>query len=212
VTRGLPRIAEYSLPHAGELPANRVPWLLDRRRAALLVHDMQHYFVDAFTPGVSPITDVIANIDVIRRSCDESGVPVFYTAQPGAQHPDERGLQSDFWGPGMTSLPEHRAIVETLAPLPHHTILTKWRYSAFQRSPLEEMLRSSGRDQLIVTGVYASIGCLLTAADAFMRDVEPFIVADAIADFTRARHDDALRFAVERCASLTTTVRLLGDL
>jgi bifunctional isochorismate lyase/aryl carrier protein len=91
-------------------------------------------------------------------------------------------------------------------------VLTKWRYSAFQRTPLEEALRRLGRDQLLVTGVYASIGCALTAADAFMRDVQPFFVADAVADFTRERHDAAVMFVAERCASPMTTTQVLAAL
>lgn len=212
MTKGLPRITEYAVPQASELPANRVAWQVEAGRAALLIHDMQRYFVNAFTPGVPPIADVLSNIDAIRSACDAAGVPVFYTAQPGRQRPEDRGLQTDFWGPGMSSEPEHQAITDALAPRERHTVLTKWRYSAFQRSPLEDLLRAAKRDQLIVTGVYASIGCLLTAADAFMRDVQPFLVADAVADFTRARHDDALTFAVERCASLTTTAPLVSVL
>ncbi|MGC4082780.1 MAG: isochorismatase family protein [Vicinamibacterales bacterium] len=197
---GLPRIADYPMPTAADLPAARVGWTLEPQRAALLVHDMQRYFIGAFDRSGPLVDTLIANVDAIRRAADASGVPVFYTAQPGDQDPALRGLQADFWGPGMTSAPEHQQIVEPLMPRPSHHVLTKWRYSAFERSSFGDDLKALGRDQLIVTGVYASIGCLLTAAQAFMRDVQPFVVADAVADFTRARHDEAIAYLAGRCA------------
>jgi bifunctional isochorismate lyase/aryl carrier protein len=200
------------MPGPAEVPPRRVPWLLQPSRAALLIHDMQNYFVSAFPAGQAPVTQLVAHIDLIRRACAASDVPVFYSAQPGKQAPADRGLQSDFWGPGMTSAAEHQAIVDALAPRPGDTVLTKWRYSAFQRTDFEAALRARGRDQLVVTGVYASIGCALTAADAFMRDVQPFIVCDAVADFTRQRHDEALRFVAERFAVPLTTEQTLADL
>lgn len=209
---GLPTIEPYELPGEHELPASAAPWTPVRQRAALLVHDMQGYFVRAFAAGASPIAPAIRHIESIRRHCDDAGIPVFYTAQPGHQNPLDRGLQSAFWGPGMTAAPDDQHIVPDLAPSPSHTVLTKWRYSAFQRTDLEARLRARGRDQLIVTGVFAHIGCILTAADAFMRDFETFFIADAVADFTRARHDQAVEYAAGRCAVALTTARLLAQL
>lgn len=208
---GLPQIAPYALPTLEEIPAAKVPWQIERRRAALLIHDMQNYFVNAFG-GNDTIAQAIGNVRVLRGLCDEIGVPVFYTAQPGAQDPQDRGLQADFWGPGMPATDNLPGIVTALAPDPEHIVLTKWRYSAFQRTTLEPMLRARGRDQLIVCGVFAHIGCLMTAADAFMRDIEPFFVADGIADFSREKHDLAVTYAAERCASPTTTATLLTTL
>lgn len=205
----IPRIQPYPLPSAGELPPSRVSWKPSRDRVALLIHDMQRYFVNAFEPGAEQIENATANIRALRDRFNEIGAPVFFTAQPGQQDPRDRGLQRDFWGPGMSSDPEHQAMLGELSPLPHEHVLTKWRYSAFQRSNLAAMMRARGRDQLVVTGVYAHIGCLLTTADAFMHDFEPFFVADAVADFSREKHDHAVAYTAGCCAAPMTTDCLL---
>lgn len=208
----LPKIAPYALPTAEELPPPRVPWRVEAGRAALLIHDMQNYFLRAFTPDAPPLVPALANIRALRETCDALGIPVFHSAQPGHQDPRDRGLQSDFWGPGMDDAEENRGITPALAPESRHILLTKWRYSAFQRTNLEAMLKARGRDQLIVTGVYGHIGCLLSTAEAFMRDVQPFFAADAVADFSREKHDLAVTYAAERCAVVATTAALIDDL
>lgn len=205
----LPTILPYRMPEPSELPKNRVGWAPDSRRAALLIHDMQKYFVAPFTPGESPVTELLMNIQSLRNHCAASGIPVIYSAQPGGQSPEERGLLGDFWGPGMADDPDHLEIVDELAPGKSDIVLTKWRYSAFQRTELLDILRRTGRDQLIVCGVYAHIGCMMTACEAFMHDVQPFLVADAVADFSREHHRMTLIYVAERCGVVTTTRRLL---
>lgn len=208
----LPRIAPYPLPSAADLPATRAPWTVTAGRAALLIHDMQGYFAAAFAPGPSPLPAAVANIAALRAACDARGIPVFYSVQPGKQDPRDRGLQRHLWGPGMGVEPEHQDVVTELRPGPGHLLLTKWRYSAFQRTNLEAMLRARGRDQLIVTGLYAHIGCLLSTAEAFMRDIEPFFVADAVADFSRDRHDFAVDYAAGLAAVPVTAAQILAAL
>lgn len=209
---GLPRITPYALPAAEDLPAPRVDWQAHRDRAALLIHDMQNYFIAPFPADAAPIAPVIAHIDALRRHARALGMPVFYTAQEGDQDPRDRGLQRHFWGPGMSARPDHQEVHPQLAPLDGDFVLHKWRYSAFQRSNLEPMMRARGRDQLIITGIYAHIGCLMTAAEAFQRDIEPFFVVDAVADFSRENHDQAVAWAAGRCAVAITTRHLLESL
>ncbi|MDQ0511453.1 isochorismatase family protein [Ancylobacter amanitiformis] len=212
VKAGLPAIAPYDLPRADELPAPRAPWRLERARAALLIHDMQNYFLRVFTPDASPIAPVIANIAALAQAARGAGVPVFYTAQDGDQDRRDRGLQADLWGPGMSWAPEHQPIVGALAPRVGDIVLVKHRYSAFQRSNLETLMRARDRDQIIICGVYAHIGCTLTAADAFMRDIEPFLAADALADFSRAKHDLALSYVADTCGVPLTSAQIREQL
>ncbi|PWC38159.1 isochorismatase family protein [Azospirillum sp. TSO22-1] len=187
-------IAHYSLPSAAELPQDKVSWPFDPGRAVLLIHDMQDYFVDFYGDGNPAIIRCVDTIARLKRHLKAQGVPVVYTAQPAVQSDADRGLLNDMWGPGLTRKPEQAGIVAAFAPEADDRVLTKWRYSAFYRAPLAEILAEAGRDQLLICGIYAHIGVMQTAVEAFMRGIKPFLVADAIADFTRDDHLAALRY------------------
>ena len=212
----LPKIAPYS--YREQEHQNRVNWRVDPARAALLVHDMQRYFVRAFEleRDGQPLPDAqintaIANIRRLLDAAHAANIPVYYTAQPPRQNPADRRLLTDFWGDGLQD-DENARILDELAPTEADTVLTKWRYSAFVRSPLEEQLKDLGRDQLIIGGIYAHIGCLTTALEAFMRDIQPFMVADALADFTEKEHRMACEYASGRCARVLNTTEALENI
>lgn len=209
---GLPVIDPYPMPRTHELPENIPGWTPTPERAVLLVHDMQSYFLRPFPDGASPHDPLVTNVGALRSRCAALGVPVAYTAQPGRMTSEQRGLLSAFWGQGMSIDPVDRAIVDPLAPTPDDWLLTKWRYSAFFRSDLLHRLRSNGRDQLLICGVYAHVGVLMTAIEAFSNDIETFLVADAIADFSEESHWLALRYAARTCAVVSTAGPILADL
>ncbi|APT93354.1 2,3-dihydro-2,3-dihydroxybenzoate synthetase [Corynebacterium phocae] len=192
----IPAIPNYDIPQPPQRRA--AAWELDPQRAALLVHDMQNYFIAAYDPGHAPIKPVIANIARLLEAAREAGVPVFYSAQPPRQHPLQRGLLSEVWGQGMQT-EEEAGIITALAPQPGDEVITKWRYSAFERTGLAQAMSFAGRDQLIITGVYGHMGCQVSAGDAFMKDIQPFMVSDAIADFSAGEHQQALEWVAKRC-------------
>jgi isochorismate hydrolase len=209
---GIPRIEPYLMPTAGDLPANIARWTVDRRRAVLLVHDMQKFFLRPFPPGESPGDELLRNTVLLRDHCAQLGIPVAYTAQPGGMTDAQRGLLKDFWGPGMQVEPADREVVDPLAPGPDDWVFTKWRYSAFFRSELLARMRASRRDQLIICGVYAHVGVLMSAVDAFTNDIQTFLVADAVADFSPRHHRLALSYAAERCAVVATAKSVVAEL
>ena len=207
---GITPIESYPMPTPADLPANIASWRVEPERAVLLIHDMQHYFLAPFARGAQPRTDLVHNVRALRARCARLEVPVMYSAQPGGMSRRDRGLLADFWGPGMTVEVGDRGIPDELAPAPADTVLTKWRASAFHRSPLLELMRDAGRDQLIVCGVYAHVGVMLTAADAFAHDIQAFVVADAVADFAPEFHRMALDYVATRCGAAVTAADVLG--
>lgn len=203
----IPRVPSYPMPTRKALPANVAQWTVDPKRAVLLLHDMQSFFLK---PLASPLrAELVHNSALLRKRCVDLGVRIAYTAQPGGMTAAQRGLLKDFWGPGMSTEPGERGVVPELTPADSDWLLTKWRYSAFHNSDLLARMRAEGRDQLILSGVYAHIGVLTTALEAFSHDIQPFLVADALGDFTEAEHHHTLAFAAKCCAMVVLTEDVL---
>lgn len=198
----IPRISAYALDQAAGQFTNKVDWKIDAERAVLLVHDMQNYFVDFYGRDQEPMQSLLKNIQALITLCRQRNIPVVYTAQPPNQKPHDRALLTDFWGTGLTDEGDVTEIVSELKPQPAETQYVKWRYSAFQRTPLMEDLLDQGRNQLIICGVYAHIGVLSTALEAFMRDVQAFVVTDAVADFSPEEHAMAMNYIAGRCGKV----------
>jgi trans-2,3-dihydro-3-hydroxyanthranilic acid synthase len=208
----IPPIDPYPMPGPHDLPANTADWTVDPGRAVLLLHDMQHYFLAPYAASPDLRRTLVDNLARLRGRCAALGIPVAYTAQPGGMTADQRGLLQDFWGAGMTVSATDREVVGELAPADGDWLFTKWRYSAFFRTDLRQRMRAAGRDQLVIGGVYAHVGVLMTACDAFTHDIRPFVVADAVADFSARGHRLALEYAAECCASVTTADEVLAAL
>ena len=166
-------------------PFNEHAMQLEPAKAALLVIDMQEFFLDPASPsftcgGLAILPNLRLLIDAFRLA----GRPVIYSRH--VHHPDhiDSGIMGWWWkGMCVEGTPESEVHHE-IAPLPSEKVVIKHRYSAFYNTDLETVLRVQGIEQLVITGVMSNMCCESTARDAYFRDYRVFFLADATGSIT----------------------------
>ena len=94
------------------------------------------------------------------------------------------------------------AIADAVAPDTESCVIEKSRHSAFFKTPLEELLRKMNRDQVVVCGVFAHHGVMVSTIDGNMRNFQMTLVADALG--ATAKRNTVLRSNTwRRCAALS---------
>lgn len=181
--------------------SNKVTWEIEPDRCALLIHDMQPHYLGALPEACR--RQLAGNVRAIGMACIGRAVPIFVSQVP-VQSARERGLMLDMWGRGPTAASNALDPELGFDGLPVR-LLTKRSYSAFYGNDFEVLLRRLGRDQILIVGVYTSIGCHCSAIDAFMRDIRPFLVSDATADMEPTAHVKGLEAAARLCARVVDT-------
>ncbi|OPY77280.1 MAG: Isochorismatase [Syntrophus sp. PtaU1.Bin005] len=150
-------------------------------KCALLVVDMQNYFL----PVASPIVDRVLSI---VTACRLRNVRILFTRHGHRDIEKDGGLLLQWWGDCILHGTRDWEIMDVLTPSQTDSVIDKNRYSAFFGTGLDEMLRAEGIEELIITGVMTNCCCETTARDAFMRDYRVFFVSDATATADEELH------------------------
>ena len=95
------------------------------------------------------------------------------------------------------------AIANAVAPDTESYVIEKPRHSAFFKTPLEELLRKMNRDQVVVCGVFAHHGVMVSTIDGYMRNFQMTLVADALRDYSEEEHRFALKCLAQMCGSVS---------
>lgn len=197
-----PEVTEAIVGLRGEV---RVHHELDPSRTALVVIDMQHFFV---APGaaleVPAARDIVENINRLAAAMRESDGVVAWVRM--TFEPDEL---ADRWtaflpvnaghdgGAPFRDIEPGRPGHELWSALDVHErdlVVDKCRFSAFIQgsSNLQQLLDARGVDTLIIVGTLTNVCCESTARDAMMLNYRVTMVDDATATLTDAAHRAAL--------------------
>ena len=197
---------------------------LDARKTALVVVDMQNYFVAEGMPSCAPQAQtIVPNINRLAQATRTSGGTVIWiqtealTADPQDWANRKEATSAERWAKRQSLLAKSGdgfPIYSTCEVLPDDKIAIKYRYSAFIPYPseLDGLLSAQGIDTLLITGVATSTCCESTARDAAMWGYRTIMVSDGNADETDALHNHTLGKFLVTFGDVQSTVELLAKL
>jgi isochorismate hydrolase len=161
-----------------------------RRRSALVVLDMQRYFLDenshAYIPSAACIIPRVAKL---AASFSQNGLPVVFTRH--MNNDDDAGMLSVWWQDLIARDSRASEIFPTF-DLSRATLLEKSQYDAFHATPLEGILRENRVTRVVICGVMTHLCCETTARSAFVRGFEVYFAVDGTATYNEAFHRASL--------------------
>ncbi len=147
-------------------------WRDGHGRTALLVLDMQNFFLDP--DGHAFIPASITALDRIIGLLKYFEGPVIFTRHRNSRD-DTDNLMTIWWRDVIDGKwSEITSDLDTSIG----SVIEKEHYSAFHRTELENILRSEGVDSVLISGVMTDLCCETTARDAFMRGFQVIVLAE----------------------------------
>lgn len=178
--------------------------------SALLIIDMQNYFLDknshAYVPASPAILKNIRRlIDLYRRQ----KLPIIFTYF--AVKKNEPDPINNWWHDTVYDHTPPSQISPALAPQPHEPILRKNSYSSFYQTDLEKILQKHQVKNLVISGVLTNLCCETAAREAFVRNFNVFFLMDGTAAYSEEMHLSTLKNLAYGFATPVSTQSVISD-
>jgi 23S rRNA (adenine2503-C2)-methyltransferase len=191
-------------------PRPRVPAFAPET-AALLVIDMQEFFLDRGSPAyLPPGRAALLNTRRLAEAFRSAGRPVLLSVHAHRDRAEDGGLMALWWDKvclADSPLARAPAVLEA----PECDVYRKTGYSAFTNPSLVQRLRNEGVSQLVLAGVKTDLCVESTARAAFDLGWASFVVTDATAAKTEEQHVAALRAMARGFAVVTLADDIVKD-
>lgn len=214
---------------------------LSAERTALLVIDMQPYFVRAESPfaqfmrRINPAALsaygerveklVIPNVQRLQRAFRAAGAELAYT-ELGCHRPDRRDLagwarRHNALGQQMVGAPMYATfddpicrVDERVGPREGEIVVQKTTSGPTGSTKLDHMLRVRGIDTVVVTGVVTDVCVAQAVRELGDRDFNAIVVEDACATYDPTLHKaalDTIAMTFGRVLSTEQVLERLGE-
>ena len=164
----------------------RRPFNFDPKSSALLVLDMQNYFLEPDSHAYIPSAEaIIPGLQQLVKTYKKHNLPIIFTRH--INMPEDDGLMATWWRDLITAdrpTSEITPALDTSAGV----VIQKSQYDAFYKTRLDQTVREKFVKQITVCGVMTHLCCETTARSAFMRGFEVFFLIDGTATYNQQHH------------------------
>ncbi len=178
----------------------------DLMKTALIVIDMINDFVTGVFEN-DRAAKIIPNIKSLLDYARKEKLPVIQVTDAHLPGIDP---EFDVWGSHAVAGTWGAEIVDELKPQGSDFRVLKRKYSAFQGTDLDQLLRELKVDTVILTGVITDICIQHTAADAFFKGYKIIVPQDCVESVDAPTQKAAIEYLRKtyRC-KITTSKKLL---
>jgi nicotinamidase-related amidase len=159
-------------------------------KTAVIVIDMINDFVTGVFKS-DRAAKIVPNIKVLLDFVRKHRVPVIYATDAHLPNVDP---EFDVWGPHAEAGSWGADVIPELKPQKGDFRVLKRKYSAFQGTDLDQLLRELEVETVILTGVVTDICIQHTAADAFFRGYKIIVPKDCVEAVDARTQEAALSF------------------
>ena len=195
--------------------ATNEPVSIDRKRAALIIQDMQNDVIseggawaETGAPQHAQEQNVVENCKRLAEACRKAGIPVihvWYVVEEGApglkqNAPLFEGVKSanalvrGSWG---------AAAADGLERQKGDFVVEKLRMSGWQDTTLETLLRGLERDQIIVTGAWTNMSIEHTARTGADKGYFMYVPEDCCSTMNADWHNASINYALQNVSAVT---------
>lgn len=173
----------------------------DKSRCVLLVIDMQNDFCSPegnmakIGKDIRFIQKMVPNLSRLLEICRSAGMRVIFTKMVHSVWTDSPAWVSKLNSKNVRQRTWGCEFYQGFEPHEEDWVVEKHRYSAFLNTDLDTVLRASGVDSIIVTGVNSDQCVDGSAKHAFQLDYYVFLVKDCIATDSQTLTEAVLSMA-----------------
>jgi nicotinamidase-related amidase len=154
---------------------------LDPAATALLIIDAQMEYVDKIRPLAIPNAEtIISRIADAARAARSAGARVIHVKHEHRTTGSDQGRMSDFGNSEVFAEGSpFSAIHPSVTPVGEEPVIVKRRYSAFEGTELDQLLRGNSIDTVVISGFMTQFCCVSSARSAHDRDYRTVFLSDA---------------------------------